>query len=165
MSVSIQELDNTVRAFYEGKGDVVSLPCTGKNSNEWETKRKKRRRKELTTHTSYLAKTSTTISNWGTMETAVSSTDFDWQTISSNSLNKIPTRGCWWEIFYKKRHTPRQSVSVLLEIMWWSSLARKFRWKLICSRPRTTSFGRGDHDKMESLTTRSMPRWFFFPPP
>lgn len=25
MSVSIQELDNTVRAFYEGKGDVVSL--------------------------------------------------------------------------------------------------------------------------------------------
>lgn len=24
MSVSIQELDNTVRAFYEGKGDLVS---------------------------------------------------------------------------------------------------------------------------------------------
>lgn len=23
MSVSVQELDNTVRAFYEGKGDVV----------------------------------------------------------------------------------------------------------------------------------------------
>lgn len=25
MSFSVQELDNTVRAFYEGKGDVVSL--------------------------------------------------------------------------------------------------------------------------------------------
>lgn len=25
MSVSVQELDNTVRAFYEGKGDVVGL--------------------------------------------------------------------------------------------------------------------------------------------
>lgn len=25
MSFSVQELDNTVRAFYEGKGDVVSI--------------------------------------------------------------------------------------------------------------------------------------------
>lgn len=25
MSVSIQDLDNTVRAFYEGKGDLVSF--------------------------------------------------------------------------------------------------------------------------------------------
>lgn len=28
MSFSVQELDNTVRAFYEGKGDVVSIRCS-----------------------------------------------------------------------------------------------------------------------------------------
>jgi hypothetical protein len=29
MSFSVQELDNTVRAFYEGKGDVVSIHRSG----------------------------------------------------------------------------------------------------------------------------------------
>jgi hypothetical protein len=45
MSVSVQELDNTVRAFYEGKGDVVSpLSLIEKKKNgKW-----KRKRTELT---------------------------------------------------------------------------------------------------------------------
>lgn len=35
MSISIPELDNTVRAFYEGKGDVVSFSPASQSPFVW----------------------------------------------------------------------------------------------------------------------------------
>lgn len=119
MSVSVQELDNTVRAFFEGKGDVVrilALRCHSllamdsfQNLTLIPTQQKQAQQ-TLTEVSSPPSLHSHSPIDDDDDDATDLNTDRRLTNMFSSSSSKTPMRGSPWATFSRRLHTPRPNV-------------------------------------------------------